>query len=96
MFTPEEKIANCFACTLAPVMRKCKMCDFKIGLEYPVMCPARYAKNMIAVRCPSIDGWKSVYGVIAGNITKRYSGREKAYIMSKAQHKRFVEEIDKL
>lgn len=51
-------------------------------MDYTVS-PARYAKGKMAVRCPSKDGWKSRAARLAGAIARgRYTGRERAYIMS--------------
>lgn len=52
---------------------------------------ARYAKKMCAVRCDSDDSGHKTYEMhLAHEQTRRYSHRENAYIMSKAQVKRFV------
>lgn len=52
--------------------------------------PARYAKNMMAVRCPSTDGYKTRAAYLAGYFARdRYSGREHAYIMSRAAALKF-------
>ncbi len=54
------------------------------------IAPARYAKNMMAVRCPSTDGYKTRAACLAGYFAnERYSGRENAYIMSKAAAGKF-------
>jgi hypothetical protein len=54
--------------------------------------PARYAKGMMAVRCPSTDGWKTRAARLAGYFAReRYSGREHAYIMTRAAALRFEE-----
>lgn len=48
--------------------------------------PARYAKNTIAIQCPSTDGWKSGAARVLESIAPksiRYSHREKAYMVSK-------------
>jgi len=44
--------------------------------------PARYAKDMTAVSCPSNTGLKSRAARLACYLKGKYSGREKAYIMS--------------
>lgn len=44
--------------------------------------PAKYAKNQIAVRCVSLDGFKSRASRLAEGLNGRWSNREKAFIMS--------------
>lgn len=51
--------------------------------------PARYAKNCIAVSCPSNDMFISAAALLARDVHARYSHREKAYIMTPGQFKRF-------
>lgn len=46
---------------------------------------ARYAKGMCAVYCPSPDGYKTRAARLCGHLKARYSGRERAYIMSPAK-----------
>jgi hypothetical protein len=61
--------------------------------------PARYAKGMIALRIPGIDGWKSVAAlVLDGEIAPnaRFSNREKCYIVSPRQADRFEASIEAL
>lgn len=58
---------------------------------------ARYAKDMIALRIPGIDGWKSVAALIltievAPNA--RYSNREHCYIVSQRQADRFEKTVE--
>jgi hypothetical protein len=67
-----------------------------VDLQY-TMNDARYAKNMVALHIPGIDGWKSTAASIltfeiAPNA--RHSGRERAYIVSKAQAARFVKAVE--
>ena len=50
---------------------------------------ARYAKNAIAVRCPSDDGYKTRAGRLCDYLRARWSNREKAYIMAATKRKRF-------
>jgi len=50
---------------------------------------ARYAKNCVAVTIPSADGWKTPAHVIADGVKARFSHREKAYIMTQSQFRRF-------
>lgn len=51
---------------------------------------ARYAKGKKAVRCPSTDGYKTRAAYLASRLANgRYTGREKAYIMSPAAAVRF-------
>lgn len=59
--------------------------------EKPAVNPARYAKNMMAVRCPSVgSGWKTRAHRLAAALARdRYSGREHAYIMSRPAAARF-------
>jgi hypothetical protein len=57
---------------------------------------ARYAKNMMAVRCPSDTGYKTRAACLASYFARnRYSGREHAYIMSPSAAKRFEEHFTK-
>lgn len=57
-------------------------------MEYSISA-ARYAKGMMAVRCPSTTGMKTRAARLAGAICRhRYSGREGAYIMSPSQAQR--------
>ena len=45
--------------------------------------PARYAKGMIAVViAPDGSGFKTREQRLAGSLTKRYTNRERAYLMS--------------
>lgn len=47
---------------------------------------ARYAKNTVAIRCPSDDHFKSRAAVILESVAPksiRYSHRERAYMVSK-------------
>lgn len=47
--------------------------------------PARYAKGMMAVRCPSPDGYKTRASRLIGDgLNSRHTGRENAYIVSPA------------
>lgn len=56
--------------------------------------PARYAKNKIAVSIPgNASGFKSPTQMIAGEITRLYSHRESAYMMTPAQFDRFLIEL---
>lgn len=56
----------------------------------PIVGPARYAKNMMAVQTPSNDGLKTRAARLAAAISNsRYSGRENAYIMSKSAADKF-------
>lgn len=51
---------------------------------------ARYAKGMKAVRCPSSTGYKTRAAYLAHRLANgRYTGRERAYIMSAAAAVRF-------
>lgn len=50
--------------------------------------PARYAKNMMTVRCPSSTGYKTRAACLASYFARnRFSGREHAYLMSKSAAK---------
>ena len=52
---------------------------------------ARYAKGMKAVRCPSTTGYKTRAARVAAYFARdRYSGRERAYIMSAAAARKFA------
>lgn len=52
--------------------------------------PARYAKRMIAITCPSKDGFKTRAARLACALSRdRYSGREHAYLMSQRAAERF-------
>ncbi len=56
----------------------------------PVITPARYAKGMLAVRCPSPNDFKTRAARLIGDHLKaRYSNREDAYIASPAKVKKF-------
>jgi len=53
--------------------------------------PARYAKGMMAVSCPSRDGFKTRAARLASSLANgRWTGRESAYIMSPRKAERFV------
>ena len=57
--------------------------------DYTV-APARYAKRMMAVACPSSNGFKTRAARLAGALSRdRYSNRENAYIMSQRAAERF-------
>lgn len=57
--------------------------DYTIG-------EARYAKRMMAVRCPGKDGWMTRAGRLAHVIARgRYTHREDAYIMSPTKARKF-------
>jgi hypothetical protein len=63
----------------------------------PVISRARYAKSMYAVMCHSdSSGFVTLEEMRAAATRCRYSNREKAWIMSKAQVKRFIESIKPL
>jgi hypothetical protein len=52
--------------------------------------PARYAKNMMAVHCPSSGLYKTRAMYLAEYFARdRFSGRESAYIMSRAAAAKF-------
>lgn len=54
------------------------------------IAPARYAKRMVAIRCPSSDGFKTRAARLASALSRdRYSGRESAYILSARAAERF-------
>jgi len=55
--------------------------------------PARYAKNSIAVSAPSSDIRVSRAASIAQDVGARYSNREKSFIMSKSQFKKYQNRI---
>jgi hypothetical protein len=57
--------------------------------EYTIQ-PARYAKNMMAVYCPSGDGYKTRAAYLAEYFARdRYSHRKHAYIMSRGAAEKF-------
>lgn len=57
--------------------------------------PARYAKGMMKVGCPSPNSFITRAGRLAAVISnERYSGRENAWIMSPAAAARFVKLYD--
>lgn len=60
----------------------------------PTISPARYAKGMQAVRCPSTDGYKTRAARLAEHLRARYSNRERAYIMSPTKAARLVALFD--
>jgi len=52
--------------------------------------PARYAKGMLAVRCPSPNGYKTRAARLIGDgLNCRWSNRERAYIVSPTKLARF-------
>jgi hypothetical protein len=55
---------------------------------------ARYAKGMMAVSCPSNDGWKTRAARLAEHLKGRWTGREKAYILSPRKAQRLQELFD--
>lgn len=61
------------------------------ALEYDYrISGARYAKDAMAVDCPSQDGWKTRAGRLAEVVARgRWSNREKAYVMSRRAVERF-------
>jgi hypothetical protein len=57
--------------------------DYTIG-------EAKYAKGMMAVRCPGKDGWMTRAGRLAQSLARgRYTHREGAYIMSPTRARKF-------
>lgn len=54
--------------------------------------PARYAKDTVAIRCPSNTIWKTAAACELGNA--RYSGRENAYMVSIARAEKFVASLE--
>lgn len=50
---------------------------------------ARYAKGCVAVTAPGRNGWKSEAGYLLEALNARYSGRERAYIVSASKFKKF-------
>lgn len=56
--------------------------------EYTI-ASARYAKGMLAVSCPSTDGYKTRAARLCEHVGGRWSNRESAYIMSPAKVARF-------
>ena len=68
----------------------------RADLQY-VASNARYAKGKVALRIPGVDGWKSLAALILTTEIAphcRWSNREKAYIVSRAQAARFVRAIN--
>jgi hypothetical protein len=58
--------------------------------------PARYAKRIVAIQCPSTDGWKSNAASVLESVAPRsirWSGRERAYIVSNRVADKFEAEI---
>lgn len=52
--------------------------------------PARYAKGMVKIEAPSTDGRKTRAARLADSLARgRYTGREKAYILSPSAARRF-------
>jgi hypothetical protein len=76
---PHFTLAICFR-----IVVKFVMSDYTIS-------PARYAKKMMAVHCISDGtGWMTRAMHLADHFARsRYSGRENAYIMSKAASAKF-------
>lgn len=56
----------------------------------PQIVDARYARDQKAVRCESIDGFKTRAARLCEHLNGRYSGREKAYIMSPRKAERLM------
>lgn len=56
--------------------------------------PAQYAKNSIAVRCPSDNGFKSRPARVVEALHGRWSNREKAYILAASKEARLRQLID--
>jgi hypothetical protein len=56
--------------------------------------PARYAKNSIAVSAPSSDIRMSRAASLAQEVGGRYSNRERSFIMSKAQFKKYQNRVN--
>lgn len=50
--------------------------------------PARYAHGMLAVSCPSSNGFKTRAARLCDHLKGRYSNRERAYILSPAKVER--------
>lgn len=56
--------------------------------------PAKYAKNSVAVQTKSVQGFKSRAARLTEALKGRYSGRERAYIMSKAKAAKLQKMLD--
>lgn len=57
----------------------------------PVVTRARYAKGMMLVRCPSVDGFKSRASYLASALRGRWTNRERGYVMSPSKAARLVQ-----
>ena len=67
--------------------------------------PARYAKNMVAIQCPSEDHYKSRAATVLEEVagaswgsgrSLRFSGRESSYIVSKRVADKFEARVAEL
>lgn len=56
--------------------------------EYSIS-PARYAKGMMIVHCPSTDGYKTRAAYLACALKARYTNRCNGYVMSPAKARKF-------
>jgi hypothetical protein len=57
--------------------------------EYRIY-PARYSKGNVAIQTPSGDGYKTrAARLIGDHLRGRWSGRERAYIVSQAKARKF-------
>jgi hypothetical protein len=60
------------------------------AMEAFTIQPARYAKKMMAVSCPSEGGYKSRAARLAHSMARgRYTHRERAYLMSQSRARDF-------
>lgn len=57
----------------------------------PIIKDARYAKDKKAVQCPSPDKFKTRAARLSEHLNAYFSGREKAYIMSRTKAERLVQ-----
>lgn len=57
----------------------------------PTVTPARYAKGMMAVSCPSPDGFKTRAARLAEYLKGRYTHRERAYILSPTKARKLLD-----
>lgn len=58
----------------------------------PIVTPARYAKGMMVVQCPSDgSGWKTRAARIASALPGRWSNRSKGYVMTPKNAQRVLD-----
>lgn len=56
----------------------------------PIVAPYRHARGMVAVRCPSVGGWKSRASRLAEALRGRWVHRADGYVMTPAKAERLA------